>query len=107
VSRSIVEFRPQVTADLHKISAYIAKDNSAAALSFVEAIESTLDLLALNPELGSQGLFKHPRLSNFRFLPVKNFPNYLIFYEVLAAADQKVVAVVRILHSARNIEGML
>lgn len=106
MTKAIVEWRPQVQSDLYEIATYIARDNVTAATSFLEAVELTLDDLALNPELGRMRSFKNVRLINYRVLPVRGFHNYVIFYELSASEAKDVVLVVRVLHAARDIDSM-
>ena len=57
------------------------------------------DLLWLVP-----GILPDPLLEGVRFWSVKGFPKYVIFFRI---HEQKVVEVMRVLHSARNLESLL
>jgi toxin ParE1/3/4 len=106
VTRRTVELRPQVAADVKEISVYIAKDNTTAALAFIEAVESTLETLTINPQLGRLRSFRDSRLAGVRCFPVKGFSNFLIFYELLNTEEQETISIIRILHTARNIDSI-
>lgn len=77
---------------------YIARDNPAAAIDFIEAVEQALSRLADMPEIGSARPFRHSRLEGIRMWPVPQFQNYLIFYRVRGEEIQ----VLRILHAAQD-----
>ena len=55
------------------------------------------------PESGTLVRHKHPKLEGCRFILVPEFRKILIFYKPM----QDHVAIVRILHGARNIEAAL
>lgn len=89
--------------DLLEQAAYLAEQDGAAAGRFLDAVEATLELLLLNPELGAVYQLRNPRLHGLRVWRVKGFEKYLIFYQSGAAA----LEVIRILHGARDIQGVL
>ena len=107
MTKTLFEWRPQVQLDLYDIASYIARDNFTAAIAFVDAVERTMDDLAISPALGRVRTFRNSRLSNFRSFSVRGFPNCLIFYELGVSVDHNMVSVVRILHAARDIESAL
>lgn len=99
MSRAIV--RAAARRDIHNAADYIANDNPTAARRFYAAVDRTLDSLA-DPESGA--LYDvGPNLEGLRVWQVKGFKNYLVFY--LPISDG--IAVVRILHGARDIEQIL
>ncbi len=79
--------------DLEEIEAYIAKDSRAAAEEVINNIESTCQLLADYPGVGSQ--------RNEIERGVMSFPigSYLIYYRV---GEDDVVGIARIIHSSRD-----
>lgn len=89
--------RPLALQDLDEIWDYIAVDNPEAADQFVDMIEEKSRLLAKFPKIGASCENLHLAL---RYLPVGK---YLIFY--LSIDDG--IEIVRVLHGARDLEGLL
>lgn len=96
-----VEESEFVPCDLLDIVRRIRPHNPAAAIRFIKAFKSTVDLLARTPTLGRvrPGL----GLSETRSWRVSGFNNYLIFYEVLP--DR--LRLLRVLHGARDLQAEL
>ncbi len=86
--------RPLAAADIAEIWDYIAEDSLGQADAWVDRLDETLQLLATQPRMG------RPRdeLSlGLRSMPIGR---YVIFYEPLNDG----IDVVRVLHSARDID---
>jgi toxin ParE1/3/4 len=90
--------------DIDEIWHLIADNNPRAAETFLDAIEEASTLLAATPEIGSPRYFSHPELQGLRFLPLRRFENYLLFYR--AVENEEVVEIVRIVHGARDLPGL-
>jgi len=91
----------RASQELVAFARHIAQDNLDAALRFLDAAEATKDQLALDPELGTAiPTDKYPQLRRW---PITGFNHYLYFYE--SSAEQ--VIVVRVLHSSRDLPGVL
>ena len=96
-----------MTATLHKgalfladytgIVATLASVNPDAADRLCDAVEGSLELLRQHPEIGALAGFQ--KAPTVRKWVLKEFPNYILFYEARAAE----VVVVRLLHGARDI----
>jgi len=87
-----LEFSPESQLDLIDIAAFIAQDNPARAKSFVDELEADCGRLIIQPGIGAP----RPDLGDgVRVLP---HGRYLIFYR----ADEKLVRIARVLHSARD-----
>lgn len=84
--------------DLPGIYAFIARDNPAAAERILEAVETTFDQLARQPECGVTYPTRNPNLRDVRMLPVNGFANYLVFYRIEAES----VRVLYVMHGARH-----
>lgn len=84
-------------ADALDIWNFIADDNPDAADKLVRRIDSVIQLLAMQPGLGSSQERYRPGL---RCAPVGN---YLIFYEPI----EEGIRVIRILHGARRWQDLL
>jgi toxin ParE1/3/4 len=83
--------------------AYIGERNPDAARRFRLAAEATLAALARMPGIGEPFDAANPRLQGLRTAQVRRFRNYLIFYLPVAGG----IEVIRVLHAARNIRGIL
>lgn len=90
---SKVERSRASVADYEEIWRYIARDNPSAADRLITAFERHLSTLAAMPAIGREEALLATGLRSF---PVGN---YLIFYR--AAAEG--IALVRVLHGARDI----
>jgi toxin ParE1/3/4 len=89
-----------VEPELTAIWEYIALDNLDAADRFLESVQATFQELARMPRMGPARKLSHERLRNLRSFRVKDFQNYLIFYEPLSDG----INVFHILHGARDLE---
>ena len=88
-----IELSPQALEDLSSIALYIAADSPVRALTFTDELEDKALSLRHAPYKGTD---RSDVSAGLRLLP---HGNYNIYYKVWG---QKLV-VVRILHSARNI----
>ena len=66
---------------------------------FVIALEETLQLLVVNPELGPARRFARSELAGVRSFPVKGFGKHLIFYR----PTEQGIEILRVLHGARDL----
>jgi toxin ParE1/3/4 len=95
--------RPQASQDLEDHFAYIAQNNSEAALKFFDAARLTIAQIAKTSSIGSLYRTQNPRLQGLRKWAVKDFRKYLIFY---FDRDDS-IEIVRILYAARDIAKIL
>ncbi len=90
--------------DLMEIFRYYAREAGLrVAERFFTQAEATFTRLAGMPGMGTQYDHNHPALAELRFFPVSRFPKYIVFYR--PAADG--IQIVRVLHGARDIAGIL
>ena len=90
-----VTFSPAAEADLVDITMFIAQDNPARALTFVDELEGKCDVLGGASGIGTS----RPELGEgVRMLP---HGRYLIFYREV----DKGLRIERIMHGARDIGG--
>lgn len=90
-----VTFSALARDDLLDIAEYIAQDNPARALSFVDELEATCEKLGRTPGIGTA----RPELGQgLRVLP---HGHYLIFYR----EHRQAVRIERLMHDARDIGG--
>jgi len=94
---------PKASQDIDDHFMYISSRNQNAALRFFDAVRETLANLARMSEIGVFYPINNVRLEELRRWSVKGFEKYLIFY--LSFEDR--ILIVRILHSARDIERIL
>jgi toxin ParE1/3/4 len=94
---AIVLRRPRAQDDIVEIWSYIADDSEAQADAFVDRLDAKFQLLAQQPGLGRVREELSPGLRSF---PVGR---YVVFYEPISNG----IAVVRVLHSARDIDAQM
>jgi toxin ParE1/3/4 len=93
---SVVTKTVRAEQDLDEIWFYIALDNVVAADNLLDDIDSSCQLLAMQPQAGRL----RPELTpDLRSLPVGR---YVVFYQ----PQDDGIEVVRVLHSARDIESI-
>ncbi len=88
--------RPQAAEDVAEIWDYIADDNLAAADRFVDRLDEQFRLLATHPQMGRARGELAPEVRSFPF------GRYVIFYVPIDDG----IDVVRVLHSARDIDAV-
>lgn len=91
-----VNRRPQALTDILEIWDYIADDDAGAADRWIDRLDAAFNLLATQPLMGRA----RPELAT----GVRSFPfgRYVIFYAPLDDG----IDVVRVLHGARDIDGI-
>lgn len=82
---------------------YLRKRVPDTAHRFRDHAESLFRQLASMPGLGSRYEHEHPALAEVRCQPVSPFKNYLVFYRPIPDG----IEVLRVLHGARDIHGIL
>lgn len=92
-----LEFSPCVEADLDAIAGYIAMDNPARAVTFLEEIRAELRVMARGPLLYRL----RPEIGKDARLAVVG--QYVILFRVM----EKVVRVERIVYGGRNLPELL
>lgn len=93
---SQVLWTPIAKDDLIEIGLYIAEDSEDSAFGMMDTIQEKCRILSENPAMGRTREELAPSIRSF---PVEA---YLIFYQALKDG----VEVIRILHSARDIENI-
>lgn len=92
-----------VIQDLITYATYIGAGNLDASDRFLFVAEATFLQLAKMPRIGKNSGFTNPQLSQVRQVPIKGFKNYFVFYQI----QDDSIDVIRVLHSAQNIENIL
>jgi len=93
-----VVFNPAAVRDLDDITQFIANDNPRASIEVRCAILDTADLIGRFPLIGFQPAFRSKRHVGVRFLTVKKYRNYLVFYR----ESESEVEILRVLNSAQD-----
>ncbi|MGO9463795.1 MAG: type II toxin-antitoxin system RelE/ParE family toxin [Isosphaeraceae bacterium] len=103
MSRAIVKL-PRAERDLIIYYAYLGDQRSLeTADRFLDAVDTTLALIAESPGIGVPHQTSNPRLAGLRSLPVSKFKRYLLFYQTF---DDR-IELVRVLHGARDVGRIL
>lgn len=90
--------------DLLEQADYLGREGGRSlAERFFDAANATFLQLLTSPNLGSPCDFRHPEAKNLKVWRVKGFEKHLIFYR----SDASGIEIVRVLHSARNVEPIL
>jgi toxin ParE1/3/4 len=96
--------RPTANRDLVEAYRYYAREAGlrVADRFFAEA-EATFTRLAKMPGMGARYEPHEPLYAGLRYFPVSRFRDYLVFYRPLRDG----IEVFRVLHGARNLQGIL
>ncbi len=94
-----VRITPRADRDIDACFSWIKKDNPAAALRFLDAMDLTCTNLSEMPRKGSTRYSEIALVHGVRVLPVRGFENHLLFY----MEHEATVDIIRLLHSARDI----
>ena len=94
--------RDAALQDLIGLAYYIALGDVDPAYRFLNAAEETFRDLERMPLVGSSREFQNSALVGIRMWRVKDFRKHLIFYR----PTEDGVEIIRVLHSARDIEGL-
>jgi toxin ParE1/3/4 len=101
---SAIHRRSKARQDLVEIFRYHTREAGLhVAQRFFAQAEATFTRLAGMPGLGTPYGHPHPALAEVRFFPVARFRKYIVFYRVVADG----IEIVRVLHGARDIAGIL
>lgn len=95
---------PQAEADLDSHCLYLAENADVeTALRFNDAAFSSFELLCGTPMVGVSREYLNPTLLGLRMWFVKDFENYLIFYQI----HENLIQIVRVLHSSQDRESIV
>jgi toxin ParE1/3/4 len=88
-----VRYTETVLTEIEAIFSYIAADNPAAASVVASQIRRTIALIGTAPKIGR---LKYREV--VRMLPVRRYPQYLIFYTI----EANEVIILNVRHAARR-----
>jgi toxin ParE1/3/4 len=94
---------PEADRDLDEQAEYLSRGRRGVGQRFYQAAQRTFDQLARMPGLGSPQEFQNPRLAGVRCARISGFEKHLIFYRPI----QDGIEVLRVLHGARDVQGIL
>jgi toxin ParE1/3/4 len=97
------QIRPQAEADLDDHARAIAQDNLGAALRLYDLAAQTYKMLCDMPQIGVVYHTTKPDLAGVRYIPIKEYSRYLIFYK----ADDQTLDIIRVLHDRMDRDGWL
>jgi toxin ParE1/3/4 len=102
MSHSIRRHR-NVRRDLADIFVYLGRTRISSAHRFLREADATFQRLAESPGIGIRYEPDDPIFEGIRVSPVSRFKKYLIFYRPIEGG----IEVLRVLHGARDIHGLL
>lgn len=91
---------PRAKLDLVDLFESIGKHSVRSARRFLTAVEKTLEVLTILPALGTLWESANPEYRGMRFLPVRRFRRYLIFYRAVGND----IEIIRVLRGARDLD---
>jgi toxin ParE1/3/4 len=97
-----IVIRPLADRDLDEQAEYFARKSLATARRWYEATEAAFETLAGMPEIGSPWETDNPACVGIRVWRIRGFTKHLIFYR----PTENTIEVIRVLHSARDIESL-
>jgi len=93
-------FSPASEKDIENCYRYIARENRNAAERFFESMQGVSKTLSKMPHIGEPFATAMMVPLEIRYLPIPGFPKFLFFY----GTNEKIVRVLRVLHSARDMD---
>jgi toxin ParE1/3/4 len=96
--------RPRALRDLDEAAGHIQRQSSPErAIRFLRAADSTFARLAGMPGLGTRYEPDEPLFAGLRYALIAPYRTYLVFYRPIPGG----IEVLRVLHGARDIPGIL
>jgi len=99
-TRKVPHRRRLAIEDVAGHSNHIAASNLDAALRFLDAIESTVELLCQFPEAGGMAPTTRPETKGLRVKLVAGFSNYMILYFV----TNETIDIVRVVRGGQELD---
>lgn len=87
---------------LEQANWYLQQSGRPLAIRWEKAVTSAIDQVLRHPAAGPLCTFRSPELREVRRAIIPKFPKHLLFYRF--DEDAKEVAVLRIVHGARDLE---
>ncbi len=93
----------QAEKDLATHAQYIAHDDVNAAIKFYDLARQTYEMLSELPHVGAIHHTSKTELMGIRYMPIKQFSNYLVFYR----QTDDGIDIIRVLHVRADKDGWL
>jgi toxin ParE1/3/4 len=93
---------PKSVTDLSDHANYLATVSTDLSIQFLDAVKSTCGTIAASPWIGAEIVAVLPQHVGIRVWPVRRFRAYLLFYRI----HKERIEIVRLLHGAKNWEGV-
>ena len=103
MSAVVLKRRPARQDLVDIFSHYVRAGTLPSARRFLAQAEATFTRLAGRPGLGARYEPDEPLYTDLRYFPVSRFRMYLVFYRPVPGG----IEVLRVLHGARDIRGIL
>ena len=97
------EIRRQAERDIDEQLIYLAKRSHRAASEFLDAVETTFQLLVESPDRGFLWDSDKNLERRIHVWAVRGFPKMLVFYR----PTEQGIDIIRVLHGARDISTLL
>jgi toxin ParE1/3/4 len=102
--KTYLHISPEADIDLAEQYAWLAEQAGLeTAEAFFRSFRESCQTLQTMPAMGKLRYTENPRLFGLRQWRIKSFEKYLIFY----LSMEEMLMIVRILHSSRDIDGIL
>lgn len=98
--RYSVEKSVQSRRDIEEAFVYIAERDLDVGVTFLVAVEDSIDLLKTQPHLGSKRRFENTKLEGVRVWQVSGYKNHLILYRV----EEKTIKIMRIVNVRQDFD---
>ena len=100
--RRVPHRRQLAIEDIAGHSSHIAKSNLGAALQFLDAIETTVDLLCQYPEAGGTVPTASPEANGLRAKLVTGFGSYVVLYFV----TDETIDIARVIQGGQDLDNI-
>jgi toxin ParE1/3/4 len=97
-----IGIRPQVYGDIAESAQFIGRDNLGTADRFIDACDSTFQLLSAAPQMGEVVPSAVHKLSGMRSFRIQGFPIVALYIERDLAIE-----ILRVIHGARDLENLI
>lgn len=103
MKRATIQFSDIAISDiLEQAEWYEQAEDRRLVTRWEKAVTSTLTRIRRAPQSGALCRFNASELAGIRRMPVAGFDRHLVFYRY----DREVVFVLRVVHGARDLEGL-
>lgn len=94
---------PEALEDITSHFLYLAGHNIKAADSLLKSLEDTFNIVSHFPEIAPFFPTSRKELGSVRWMPVKDFGNFLVFYQY----QEETAHILRVFHKSQDIAVIL